>query len=502
MRKIYLIFIFALSLIVVDSLIAQQSYYLAPTGTQTTTVRGPNGSSAHSFLRGVFLVTASELTSINTVTALNSFGFHLQRGTNGTPVTGTLNVYFENTNDVTYQKGTSWPSAIGAMTQVYNSTMTIPATSANTLLNMPLSSAFNYTGGGIYVAYDWETAGPFPTNTILATYFSETTINPGGASNSSAAAPAPTVISTTNFRPNFNFGYVNTFTNEIAVQQAIGYGKIPLIPGSPHTFSAVVKNMAGVTATNVQLDLQMAGANNFTTQAIIPSIAPNATIMATIPGFTPTNQGLSTVTISVPSDENNTNNMAVTNQSVTCEVLCAAPASLAVGDYSTGVGFPTGTGKILSRIRTAQTESITAIKIAISNDNASVGKPVYAVLTASNGVHMATTNTIVLTAQHLNKYVQFDLPNPITLTNTTYYHIGLAQPVAGHFPTGATPSSYIPPFWYYTATLTSGLFTLPNNLGRFGIEAVFYNGIDLAVNSATLCSGETATLLAGTAASY
>ncbi len=491
MRKIYLF----LSIIVMLSakLTAQQAYYKAPAGTATTNVRAPNGSVGHTTMRGAFVVTASELAGISTVTQINGFGFNLIGGTASTPVTGTIQVYLQNTSDVTYTKGNNWSTIITGMTSVYNNAITIPSGSTIAqAVNVLLPSPFTYTGGGMYVAYDWISSGPFETSTVVANYQSETNIPTGGASSASSSTTAPTTLGLTNFRPNFNFGYINTFTNEASVQLIKSHGKIPLTMYAPYSFTAVVKNMASVAMTNVQVDLSMSGANNFTTTTTIPNINPGATLNAVFPAFTATAQGMSTITVSVLPDENNANNVATTSQSVTCETLINTPATFNDASYNSGVGFNTASGIIYNRIRPTINTSVTAINVFIANNAATVGKPIYCVLGNSGGTILAWTNTITITAPMLSSWQTFYFANPVNVLANTNYHSGLAIPAGnpGYFPLGAATSSYVPTDIYYTSSLTGGFVgSLTQNLGYFGMETLFYNGIDLTVTSPTVCSG-------------
>jgi len=500
MKKIYLIL--AIIGMLINNSIAQQTFFKAPVGTNTTTSRAPNGTNGHGFLRGCFLVKPSELTGIATVTAINGFGFNLTRGTSTTAVTGTIQVYFQNTSDVIYQKGTSWATAITGMTSVYNSTMVIPISNTPTVINMMLPSDFTYTGGGIYVAYDWVSTAPFEASANIAGYESESTLTQGGASNNSPTS-APTTLGATNFRPNFNFGYLNTFTNEASIVNIFSHGKIPMTMHSPYSFSVVVKNNASVTMNNVGVDLSMSGANTFTNNTIIPSIAAGATLNVALTAFTPTAYGLSTITISLLPDENNFNNTATTTQTVNCDVLAIGPSSVAPISYSAGVGFQTGNGIIYTRFRPTINSTVVAANIAISSDGSNLGKQVYAVLGNSAGNILATSNTITISSQHLNKFVTFFFPNAMSVLANTNYHMGLAQPTFPHFPIGSTPTNYILPNYYYSSTINGfGLSAQNQNLGTLGIETVYNNGMPVTVNSETICSGNSVTLTASGASTY
>ncbi len=495
MKKIYSILTIIVLLATTNGF-SQQSYFRAPTGTATTTIRVPNGTSAHGYFRGCFVIPASELCGITTVTALNSVGFCLVNGCGSTPVTGTIQIYLQNTNDISYQKTSTWTSVIAPMTSVYNNTMTLPLTAGPATVNLLLPSAFTYTGGGLYVAYDWFSAGPFETGPTIANSQAATNLAFGGASQSSNVSP-PAGLANTNTRPNFNLGYLNTFTNEISIEQVVCHGKIPIIPSAPYSFSVVAKNQSSVAVTNVTLNLALGGANSFATSTTVPFIAPGATVITGFPAYTPTIQGASTVTISALPDDNNCNNSATMNQSVTCEVLGLAQPSNAVNNYSLGVGYTSGGSSIVMRFKTAVTSSVYAVDCAIGNDPSNVGKPVFAILTTSNGALMAASNTLILTAGHLGKFVTFYFPQSYTLSPANYYHIGLSQPTAPHFPYAVLPVNYIPMNYFFQSGVLGGfIISFSQSYGMFGFEPIFENGITLTVNSATICSGNSATLTA------
>ena len=158
MKRIYslaLFFVFA----VVSTTSAQTSYIQAPTPqTTTTSIMAPNGTSAHATMRGVYLLSANDLTVVGTNTAINAIGFFVSPGASSN-VTGTVQVYLQNTSDLTYQKGISFSTAIAPMTSVYNNTMIVPI-GTNTI-TLPFPTDFTYTGGGLYIAIDWVSTGPF-----------------------------------------------------------------------------------------------------------------------------------------------------------------------------------------------------------------------------------------------------------------------------------------------------------------------------------------------------
>jgi hypothetical protein len=495
MKKIYLI-LTIIGLLSAFKGVSQQTYFKAPTGTGTTTVRAPNGTAAHAYVRGCFVVPASELCGMSTVQMINALGFNLVNGCGSTAVTGTIQIYLENTSDASYQKGNTWAAIVAPMTSVYNNSMTIPLTAGTATVNLMFPSAFTYTGGGLYVAYDWYSPGAYETGPTIGNYQCATNLTFGGASQISNAAPPASVVNT-NTRPNFNFGYINTFTNEISVQQIISHGKIPMLPSSPYSFSVIAKNQSSLTVTNVTLNLAMSGANAFNTSTTIASLPANQTVSIGFPGFTPTAQGVSNITVSALSDDNNCNNTATTQQSVTCEVLALGQPSSATNQYSLGVGYSGPGSSILMRFTPAQNSTIYAVDCGIGSDPSNLGKPVFGLLANSGGAFLAATNTLIITSAHLGKFVTFYFTSPISLTGGVNYHVGLSQLAGPCFPYAVMPVNYIPPNYFYQSGQLAGfLISFTQQFGMFSFEPIFQNGITLSVNSATICSGQSVTLTA------
>ncbi|MBK9285538.1 MAG: T9SS type A sorting domain-containing protein [Sphingobacteriaceae bacterium] len=505
MRKIYKLAL--LFTIIFQYVVQAQTSYLKVPAIETTTTdtRAANGTTNHVTFRGVYIMRASELTTIGTNTAINALGFFLNFGLSPA-VTGTMQIYLENTSDLTYQKGINFTTAIAPMTSVYNNTVTIPV--GTTTLTIPFPADFNYTGGGLYVAMDWVTTGPFSNNS--AKYRADNTLPIGGAAISTTAVPASNTLVQGNVRPVFRVGYVNTYTNEAQVYGIYGNGRQPLVNGSPYSFSVAVRNNAGVAMTNVVPTLSVTGPTSFVATATIANINPGALAVVAFPGFTPTAQGMHTVEVILPSDENNTNNNGSIQHSVTCNYLNAGPPVPLSGNFTQGVGFNTGSGLLLNRTTIPNTSSLTALRIGIGNTPQNAGNAVYGVLCSSGGVILATTNTIVLAPSMFGTYKQFDFATPPTLIANSFYYVGLAQPantVSGYFPLATMPSATnnMPSNIYATSGINGGFIgTITPTLGWFAIESVYDNGISLTVTpqTSTICSGNTLAITASGANSY
>jgi hypothetical protein len=502
MKKIYLLLLS--TLFIQQNIYSQATAYVeAPIyDNSTTTGRAPNGTIGHSFMRGCALVLGTELTNLSNGSNITSFGFTLNSGTSATAVSGNFTLYLQNTTDITYQKGTTYATALTGMTSVFANVMTVPVSPGSTSITITLGTPFNYTGGGIYVAYDWASTGPFDATAAIYRCNS-LGLNPGCATaNSNVSAPA--TLSTTAFRPCFLFGVANTFTNDIQVLGIEAPGRVAGMFNTPHTIKALIKNGSVGTLNNIGVNLNVSGANSLANSISIASLASGASTLVSFSAFNPLITGLNTVSVSVASDQNNLNNSATYAQSVTCNEWAQNPAA---GNFTNAVGFNAGSGIIAVTYSNPANSIITAMRGAISTNTPSVGNSVYGALLSSSGVVLATTNTITITNAMLGTFQSFTFSSPQALSASTSYYIGFAQMIGspGYFPAGSYTVGHLPANLYSTTTLAGGVMTpLTTNLGYFGIEGIFLpNVINAAITPTSMCLGATATITSqGLASTY
>lgn len=471
MKKTYAILFSLIALATVGQVNIVTTAPATNSANATTGLRAPNGNASHTSLRACYHVPASELTALTS--SISSFGFVLTNTLVSAPANGTLTVYLLNTTSTSYTLGTSWSTATVGMTQVFNGVYNLPTGNTATVVDFPFPSTFSYTpGNSLFVAYEYK-GGQFAPNNAVYSAFSNSAVT-AGATNVSAILPAVNTLSTTTFRPLFRFGTPNTYTNEVSVVILNAPGKVSQTTGTTHTITANIFNGSNTTLNNINVDLTVIGTNAFTAAVTVPSLAAGVFTTVVFPAYNPTVLGISNIAVSVSNDQNNSNNSVNLTQSVTCNFIGTAPASVAPTSYSSGVGFNTGSGIIYSRFINVSTQTLTGVDIAISSGVSNAGRSVYAVLANSSGSILATSNTLAITGSELNTFQTFTF-TPTVINGNTSYYVGLAQPAAspGYFPLGATPAPSSPTL-YVTQALTGGsLNPLTGNLGFFGIEPFF-----------------------------
>ncbi len=483
---------------------AQPTFYSqAPVyDNSTSNLSAPNGSSGHTYMRAVMLVKPGELTGMpnNTIT---SFGFALLSGNVTFPGAGDFTLHLQNTADVTYTKSTSFSGAIAGMTMVYASTMTVPVTTGSANVTVSLTTPFVYTGGGIYVAYDWYQPGPGYSSQLALYQCNSTGLAVGGARNGGTALPAADLLTTSAFRPAFLFGAANTFTNEFSVIGIRAPGKVPAF-NSSHQVGALIKNNSTQTQTNVVVTLNASGANPVSITHTIASLAPGATTVVAFTPYVPTNAGISNLSVSVPSDENNANNSATFTQSVTCRDWSMSPPGTTYSAVS--VGFPTGNGGVIAvSYSTATNTMLTGIRLGVSTHSSAVGTQICGGLFDASGTILATTQTITVTAGMLNTLVTHTFSTPQFLTAGTNYYFGFIQVPgsASSYPIGGSGFNTIVLYnsIYVNIPIAGGAINTSGNYGYYGIEAQTAPGSSLAVSPPSIACGNQAVLSATTTAS-
>jgi hypothetical protein len=499
MKRFTLLFLFLLS----SNLSFSQAVSLveAPLNSNNFSPnRGPNGSAAHAFVRGTYLVRQSEFFNVPLGSVITSFGFTLGTGTTGMPASGNFTVYVENTADVTYQKGTNFTTAISTMTNVFAGIMTVPVSVGTTSVIVTLSSPFTYTGGGLYIGYDWSYGGPYVAGP--AQYLGETAGLPlpggGGAiAYDGLAAPATTTL--TGARPSFLFGFTNPNSNDIQVIGLEAPGKVSATFNTPHIVRAYIKNASTITQNNISVNLNVTGANLFNNIQVIPSLAPGAGILVNFLPFNPTTLGLNTLSVSVPNDQNNSNNSMIYTQSVTCNEWSPVPYA-PTGYTVTTLGFQSqlgANGIIAINYSPPVSTTLIGLRAAIGTSPLALNGQACGVLLTAGGVIVATTNTITVTAPMQGTFQNFTFSTPQNLTFGTNYYLGFVQITLNALMAGMMPVYYQStfPYWFASGTTGGVMSQLPTNYGHMGIEAVFGNGnIPVTSTPTAVCLGACATL--------
>lgn len=312
--------------------------------------------------QSVYLITAAELSAAGLASGQSigqiSWNYTTAPGLAGS---GSLIVYLENTSDVLNNKSTTWSTAISGMTVAHNATTLLPNVTG--FFDIPFSggSPFTYTGGGIYVAFDWcYSVGTLSTVAVAGcNTTSNVAVTLKGTQSATAGCPALATTAASAFRPATRLAPAG-FANDAKVDLIYTYGSMPNTFTSGHIMQAIVSNPGNNTLTNLLVTLNITGANTFTNTQTVASLAPCATATVTFAGFTPSATGTNNIDVSVPSDDFNGNNNKTMTQPVTTNLYSykyTAP-------LSGGVGFGAGVfGVFVSKFNTGTAAQINEVKV-------------------------------------------------------------------------------------------------------------------------------------------
>ncbi len=276
-----------------------------------TLIAGPFAPApTYYYARAVWVITPSEMAASRFPNGAvpTAIGFRFLSAP-GVAASGYLKVYLENTSDTSNNKSTDWSTAITGMTLVHYDATSLPG-SAGTF-DIPFSgtgiSSFTYTGGGLYVAFDWWFQGPTAPTEIACNI----ALDQGVKSAEASGGFPPTLDSGWYFRPETRLTpSTATALNDVSVDYVIAPGSVPQPLVGPQTVQAVVSNHGLNAMNNLPVTLDLTGAQTLTdTQTVVgPLAACGGQAIVTFNPFPLTAVGGDTVTVSVPSDDFDDNN--------------------------------------------------------------------------------------------------------------------------------------------------------------------------------------------------
>ncbi len=455
---------------------------LPSTGATSGNTRCPGNASR--FQRTEYIITAAEMATSGFPVGqeINSIGFLV--GTAGaTTQSGTFTVYLKNTSDATYSLGANWDvTGFTKVSEIANWTVPIAAGS----YEVPFSggSSFTYTGGGVYVAWEFNNpSGTLGTTALVALCNLNLT---GGLMGNRSNTAMPTALTASNWRPATIFGN-NFYTDIIQVTNIYTLARNPIPFGAPTPIDVRVAN---VSASPVTFDVTLTvkdptnTISRYTSTQTVTALAANTASVLNFTGWNPTitEEANITVTTSAVVGENWTVNNSLTNP-------CSVNNSLYSYNYTTtgaggfGFTFP-GPGIFSAKYHMNGQGKVTGANLVIANSATNTGNTIYAVVMNSTGTIVAQSANYVITAPDLGINKNFTFPTPPVFTDEDYY-VGLAQTAgaAQWYPMGTFTESPPRGNTFYESDIAGGTLTpLGSNWAlTFGIEAIVAPNFELPV---------------------
>jgi hypothetical protein len=316
--------------------------------------RAPNSN--FRFGRAVYLLKASELAAGGLLNGSDilSIGWHYS--VPGAPATGDLTIYLQNTSDTANAKSTDWTTAIAGMTVVHAAPTMIGNDTSFFDISFTGGSPFTYTGGGLYVAFDWQWPGPAAVQTVVLCNKTLT----GGLKGASGTSAPPGTIAASDFRPETRLTSSASLALDLSVDAVVTLGEIPLATASAHAVRALVTNRGTNDAVSIPVSLSVSGADTFSDMQMVPSIKACEQALVTFAPFSPGAVGSDLVAVSVPTDANPLNDggaraLPVSSNSYSYKY----PGS----NSTTGAGFDGIPGRLVAKFPVSAVAKINAVDV-------------------------------------------------------------------------------------------------------------------------------------------
>lgn len=384
---------------------------------------GANGYSQNSraannywkYQRTVYLMTAAEVAAAGFTAGelLNSIGWWNLYAGNGT-LAGNLDVYILNTADASFNSSyTTWANVTAAFTKVTALTSwTVPIEEGS--WSVPFTTGtYNYTGGGLYIAWQFESpAGTSGTYPVAHYTNSGTTGLLYGTRSATSTYPA---MATSAFRP---ITYLSSYTTVADVVKITNIYTNE-INAHPYAVPTPVKvQVFNVSASSVTFDVTLTGTDGYNQTVTVTNLAANTGQAVAFPNWSPAVDGdytFTATTSAVAGEGFVENNTYLIDVNVNTDQISY---SYYLQPYAYGWTYP-GTGIFAEKHHMNGSGLVTGAILGIANNAASTNNTVYGVLLDAAGTILATTPAHVITT--INTAVIVNFSAPILITDADYY---------------------------------------------------------------------------------
>ncbi len=222
---------------------------------------------------------------------------------------------------------------------------------------------------------------------------------------SSPAGPAPDLGRTYTFTP--------LTMNDASVRAVYAQGRVALPFYMPDSIRANISNTGINTLYGVTATLTISGTNSYTTTATIPVLAPNANVNVGFAPFYPSNTGANLITVTVPTDDNNANNIKTYSLSISNN-RNGYTDTLISSSGGNGTTIPQFWG---SKYFVANSGLVSQVRAPLASNSDAVGDTVCGMVLDSTGKILARSPNYIVQTSDLGTMLVFNMTMPATVTN-------------------------------------------------------------------------------------
>ncbi len=408
----------------------------------------------------------------------------------------------------------SWVNAVTPMTLTSDSLMSIPDTTGAYDIPFVGGSPFTYTGGSLYIAWEYSRPlGNLSTPNLTLSTTRGTSLKGANGQDSityllcmvsradTGLTALPDIMGESRQRPETRLGSTS-LSDSVVVLSVYALGMTTPNFQSPTPISALIVNRSA-TDTNYNVTLtvkeQQTGAVRYTTMQNV-AVTADDTVRVVFNGWSPTLLENDSIIISVPAQagENVINNNSRSYfQKVNGSLLAYDDGTVQVSQS----GFGTGAGLLLNKHTMSGCGQVIAAKVYLTES--AKNNPVYAVIRNTAGAIVAQSPSFTAAQADINSYYSFYFTTPASFSNEDFY-IGIAQAASAtaYYPVGAQwEDATTRDSAYFRSNLDGTNLTDHPAQGRLMIRAeIVSSGAQPIISgNLTLCSGGSNILTAGSA---
>ena len=243
------------------------------------------------------------------------------------------------------------------------------------------------------------------------------------------ASPAPDAGRT--------FRFIPTFNNDLGISGIYALGDASVHYSSPQDIGVRIENTGRNTMHSVPVTLKVTGANAWEETRVLASLDQLDDYIMHFPTYTPSANGPTTIEVSLPDDDNISNNTMRWEQNVNdfdCSYTAKSdpidPMALAPNDQYI----------FLASYDIYGTAEVRTVRVYIPDDPSNVGQTVYGVVRNEAGIIVAQSDPYSIDPAGMGAWHDFDMPTPpvfkdesffagyaVLASNDFYYPLGIQQ---------------------------------------------------------------------------